>query len=240
MMAVLSSPLFPMKLRSSLWLFVTALAALTPALAQEEPAPLFGRVEGPVYIAPSGTYRIQIPVLGELGGSVEDSLDMVTFRDPYGVHITVAAMPFNATMRLEHETRGRKDFLAWFFATQIHAGFVEMIPGAASESAKYLPSVQDGALLAMNLLPGASAFRDRIAVAPGQAEPVAKRGFLCFVKNEHLFVLSTELSERVIDRATYKKTVEEEDALLRQRLMELLSKMMFTASSKPAATAPAK
>lgn len=225
-----------MKLRSSLCLLLTAFAAFTPALAQEE-APLLGRVDGPVYVAPSGTYRIQIPVLGELGGTLEDSPDMATFRDPYGVHITVAAMPFNATMRLEHETRGRKDFLAWFFATQIHAGFVEMIPGATSESAKYLPAVQDGALLAISLLPGASAFRDRIAIAPGEPEPVAKRGFLCFVKNEHLFILSTELTERVIDRATYKKTVEEEDAMLRQRLMELLGKMTFTPSSKPAATA---
>ena len=228
-----------MKLRFSLSLIATALATLTPAFAQETPS-ILGRVEGPAYISPSELYRIQIPVLAELGGTIDDSPEMVTFRDPYGVHITVAAIPFNATMRLEHETRGRKDFIAWFFATQIHAGFVEAIPGATSESAKFLPSVQEGALLTMSLLPGASAFRDRIALSEGQTEPVAKRGFLCFVKNQHVFIISSELTERVIDRATYKKTVEEEDTILRQRLMELLSKMTFTTPGKPAASSPAK
>ena len=57
---------------------------------------------------------------------------------------------------------------------------------------------------------------------------VAKRGNLCFVKSNCVFVVSTELSERVLERSTYHKTVEEENAILRQRLLDLVEKMQFT------------
>jgi len=50
-------------------------------------------------------------------------------------------------------------------------------------------------------------------------------------------VLSMELAERALERRTYAKTTEEEDELLRRRLLELYGRISFTAS--PAAAAPA-
>jgi len=61
---------------------------------------------------------------------------------------------------------------------------------------------------------------------------VAKRGNVLFVKYGYIFVMSTELAERVLERTTYHKTTAEEDKLLRERLLDLLTKMDFT---KPAA-----
>jgi hypothetical protein len=60
------------------------------------------------------------------------------------------------------------------------------------------------------------------------------------VKNGVVFVVSTELAERVTEGAAYKKTPEEEDQILRKRLVDIVSKMQFP---KPPATptpAPAK
>ena len=57
--------------------------------------------------------------------------------------------------------------------------------------------------------------------------PIAKRGNLLFVKNGHIFVVSTELAERVIEGKAYKKTTAEEDDILRQRLNEIVDKIQF-------------
>jgi hypothetical protein len=48
-------------------------------------------------------------------------------------------------------------------------------------------------------------------VIAGGPMPVAKRGNQLFVKNGHIFVISIELTERVLERTTYKKTAAEED-----------------------------
>jgi hypothetical protein len=69
--------------------------------------------------------------------------------------------------------------------------------------------------------------------------PVAKRGNLVFVKNGDIYVISTELAERVIEGKAYKKTTAEEDQLLRQRLEDVLSKIQFTKPA-PAKPVPAK
>jgi len=85
---------------------------------------------------------------------------------------------------------------------------------------------------------------DKIRSSAATKPPVAKRGNLLFVKNGHIFVISVELAERVLERSTYKKTVAEEDELLRQRLTEAVARLNFPkqpASASPAAaTAPAK
>ena len=60
-----------------------------------------------------------------------------------------------------------------------------------------------------------------------ESPPVAKRGNLLFVRNNTLYIISTELAERVIERSTYKKSVREEDDLLRQRLADMLKKIEF-------------
>jgi len=64
------------------------------------------------------------------------------------------------------------------------------------------------------------------------APPVAKRGNVVFVKNGFTIVISTELSERITEGSQYKKTPEEENQILRNRLVEVVKKMQF---SKPPA-----
>jgi hypothetical protein len=69
--------------------------------------------------------------------------------------------------------------------------------------------------------------------------PIAKRGNILFVRNGHIFVISTELTERVIEGRTYKKTTVEEDDILRQRLNDVIAKMQFAAPPASATPAPA-
>ncbi len=107
--------------------------------------------------------------------------------------------------------------------------FQQHTPGAKIESARFLPGTQDGALIVYTLLPGGSMFADRVSLT-GEPDPslVAKRGNLLFIKNGHIFVISTELAERVIEHSTYHKTTAEEDELLRTRLLELLGSIEFS------------
>jgi hypothetical protein len=67
--------------------------------------------------------------------------------------------------------------------------------------------------------------------------PIAKRGNLLFVRNGHTFIISTELAERVIEGSSFKKTTDEEDELLRTRLLEMVGRITFskpTDGTKPA------
>lgn len=69
---------------------------------------------------------------------------------------------------------------------------------------------------------------------------MAKRGNLLFLRDGHVYVMSMELAERALERRTYTKTTEEEDELLRRRLLELYGRISFTSTpaSAPAAPAP--
>jgi hypothetical protein len=107
--------------------------------------------------------------------------------------------------------------------------FQQMFPGASIESAQYSPVLLNGALFTYTLLPGGSMFDDKHAiVGPSESPPVAKRGNLVFVRNDYIYVISTELAERVIERRTYKKPTAEEDEILRKRLADIVMKMEFT------------
>ena len=106
--------------------------------------------------------------------------------------------------------------------------FVARSPAAQMEQdASFLPKCEDGAMLIFTLLPGGSFFEQRVALSSSLSPAVAKRGNLCFVKNGYVFIISTELAERVLERSTYKKTPEEENAILRQQLLDLVAKMQF-------------
>ena len=63
--------------------------------------------------------------------------------------------------------------------------------------------------------------------------PVAKRGNLLFVKNGFTYVISSELSERVTEGTSYKKTPAEEDQILRTRLIGIVKKMQFPTPPPP-------
>jgi hypothetical protein len=198
------------------------------------PSPtLSGSVESGIYTSPTGAFKIDVPVLPALGGTVADTGNVVTFHDDYGLQITVGAFPQDATLRWEMSTRGVKDYLIYFFANYVLSDFKRFCPGTHIETAGFSADLLEGALFTYILLPGGSMFADRALTQSGDA-PVAKRGNLLFVRNGYTFVISTELSERVTEGSRYTKTPEEEDQILRARMVGLVKKIQFL---KPA---PAK
>jgi len=203
-----------------------------PMLAQvgmESASALAGRIEGKTYIAAGGAYRVTIPVLSELGGAVNDTPTVVTFQDRFNLHVSIAAFPMDATQRWEYSTRGVKDYLTYFLDSFVMPDFRRLFPAARIESQKFLPEVMGGSLLTYTLLPGGSMFGDQHSVlGTDDTPPIAKRGNLIFVRSNTIFIISTELAERVIERSTYKKTTAEEDEILRLRLADILKKMEFT------------
>jgi hypothetical protein len=203
----------------------------TPLWAQSgAPGELVGQVEGNTYLSPTGTFRIAVPVLPELGGRIMDTPNVVTFQDDFNFVCTIATFPMDATQRWELATRGVKDYLTFYFSSFVMPDFRQTFPGARVENAKYAPSIANGSLLVYTLLPGGSMFAHRLAfLAPGEKIPDAKRGNLMFVRNDWVFVVSVELAERVLERSSYTKTTEEEDEILRQRLIDLVDKIEFTA-----------
>lgn len=229
-----------MTTKSALFLALGLLAG--PVLRGAEPAPaaetpLNGKIVGGTYFSPTKAFKVAIPVLPELGGSVTDTENVVTFEDNFNVHISIAAFPQDATQRWELSTRGAKDYLIYFFTSFVMPDFMQRYEGASVESARFIPALNDGTLLTYTLLPGGSMFADRAAL-PG-SDPksiVAKRGNLLFIKSGFIFVISTEFAEHALDGASTKRTTAEEDEKLRDRLMALLGKMEFSPAPAPAAT----
>jgi hypothetical protein len=123
-----------------------------------------------------------------------------------------------------------KDYLIYFFSNFVLSDFKQTFEGVQIESAKFIPGSLEGSLLAYILLPGGSMFMEKVPQIAGGPVPVAKRGNLLFVKNGHIFVISVELAEKVIEGRSYKKTTAEEDDILRKRLDDVVAKIEF---SKP-------
>lgn len=188
---------------------------------------LHGRMEGTRYHSPTGEFSMTVPVLPELGGTISDTPNVVTFQDQFNLHASIACFPMDATQRWENETRGRRDYLIWFFGNFVQSDFAARFPGSQIESAKFFGSFLGGSLLAYNLLPGGSMFEHRIAIAAADEPVVAKRGNLLFVHADHVYVVSTELAERVTERRIYSKTVEEQNEILQRRLFDLVSRITF-------------
>jgi hypothetical protein len=231
---------------SRLLLAFALLLSVVAVRAQD--VPLRGRVEGRTYYSPTGAFKVTIPVLPELGGGITDTDNVVTFRDDFNVHVSIAVFPMDAAQRWELDTRGVKDYLAYYFANFVLPDFRQAAEGVQAESAKYVPSLMNGSLLAYLLIPGGSMFMDQVSVFGLDKVPVAKRGNLTFVRSGDVYVISTELAERVLEGRSYKKTTAEEDQILRQRLEDILHKMTFlkpetpkpaAATSGASATAPA-
>ena len=211
--------------------FRTLVPLLVAAAACAQTGGLIGRLEGEIYVSPTGAFRMRAPVLPELGGQITDTENVVTFSDDFGTHVSVACFPLDLSQKWELDTRGAKDYLAYFFSTFVLADFQGRFPGSRIETALFSPELAGGGLLVHVLLPGGSYFDRTETVA---AEPVtAKRGNLCFVQNGHVYIISTELSERAIQRSAHRLTPEQENEKLRERLLALLGRLTFTAA-KPA------
>jgi hypothetical protein len=211
------------RLHAALLLSLACLGSL--ASAQD----LAGRIEGKTYVSPTGQFRVQIPVLPELGGDVTDTPNVVTFQDDFNVYVSIAAFQQDATQRWENSTRGTKDYLIYFFSNFVLSDFKQNFSGVQIESAKFVPGTLDGSLLTYLLVPGGTMFPERVQPLGGDAAPIAKRGNLLFVRNSFVYVVSIELAERVIEGKSYGKSTEEQDEILRRRLLEMIDKITFTA-----------
>jgi len=200
------------------------------ATAVAHGAPLAGRMEGDTYVSPTGEFRIRAPVLPELGGTIEDSGTVVTFHDDFGTHLSIACFDLDATQRWELDTRGLRDYLLYFFTDIVLANFQSRFPGSSVESARFLPELLDGSLIAYALLPGGSNFEESSSLlgGPPPVPVVAKRGSLLFVRHRHVYVVSLELAERATQRSTYKLTTKEEDDQLSARLTAAIGRMTFS------------
>ncbi len=209
-----------------------ALGTVTVGLAQGTPIRgLYGELKGSNYLAPENRYRIAVPVLPELGGHVHDTENVVTFSDNVSTYISIACFPLDMTGRWERDTRGIKEYLSYFFGLHVMPNFAQRFPGATNELSLFTPDIRDGALLVFTLLPGGSSFAAHATTLdlPAGAPLVAKRGNLLFVQNDNIFIISTELAERVTQRSVFHKTPEEENDMLRARLLELANRIQLPA-----------
>ncbi|HEY4990160.1 MAG TPA: hypothetical protein VII09_10155 [Opitutaceae bacterium] len=213
-------------------LFVLAATAAV-ASAQEPSATLSGSVSGTVYTSPTGAFTMEIPVLPALGGQVRDTENVVTFRDNYGLQISVGAFAQDATLRWELSTRGTKDYLVYFFGSYVLPDFKRFCADTRVESAAFAPDLLDGVLFSYILMPGGSMFDSHPTFGTPAAPAVAKRGNVIFVKNAYTFVISTELSERVTEGSSYGKSEAEQDQILRARLVDVIKKMQFAKAVPP-------
>jgi hypothetical protein len=206
------------------------LSLLLPAFGQDQSSTgLHGRVDGETYTAPGGIYHIHIPVLAELGGTITDTQNVVVFQDDYNVHVSIGAFPQDATQRWELSTRGLKDYLPYFFGNVVMPDFAQTFPGTKIESATFNPNQLGGSLVAYTLLPNGSMFLKQLGGFRDETKPViAKRGNLVFIRYNIVYVVSVELAERVTEGALFKKTTAQEDAILLDRLDQIVSSMTFT------------
>jgi hypothetical protein len=210
--------------------FILAFAPLA-SQAQLSHKKLLGRIEGNTYIAPTGAFKIDIPVYASLGGEVADTPIVVSFQDAFSTHISVAAIAQDATERWELETRGTKDYLKYFFNHYALDEFKLSYKDASIESALFLPDLLGGALVVYVLLPGGSEFYALHPVLiPDAKLPVAKRGNLVFIKNGYVYIISTELAERVTEGSAYSMSTHDEDVLLRERLTDIVDRITFLPS----------
>jgi hypothetical protein len=205
-------------------------AAFLSAIVCARGAELAGKMEGDNYVSATGEFSLPLPVLRELGGNVTDTANVVTFSDNFSTHISIACFPQDALQRWELDTRGLRDYLLYFFTDFVLADFTRRFPGSNIESARFIPELMDGALVTYALLPGGSHFegKDNMLGAPARLV-TAKRGTLLFMRNRHVYVLSTELAERATQRSTYESTPEKENAVLTTRLTELARRLVFPA-----------
>jgi hypothetical protein len=219
---------------------IVAVAATAQAQTGEVPDELNGTVENGVYTSPTGTFKVEIPVLPELGGATHDTKNVVTFRDSFGLQISIGAFVNDATLRWQLSTRGTKDYLIYFFTNFVLPDFRQFSPGTQIESAGFSTDLMEGSLFTYILLPGGTVFGEQLAFAPQGDPPVAKRGNMLFVRNGVTYVISTELSERVTEGSRYKKTTQEENLILRKRLQNIASNMTLIAPAGPASPAAPK
>ncbi len=194
---------------------------------------LFGRITDGLYRAPSGAYAVPVPKLHGDDAMIMDTDTVAVFKDKTSVLVTIAAFPMPAFARWEYQTKGARDYLITFFRDNILRDYLAEFPESRVETVKFLPEYHGGTLLAYTVMPGGSAFAlDPVAAAlPGHAPGVAKRGHLVFVRDNLAFVLAVELAERVTQKSTYQLSAADEDRVLLDRLVALVTAMQIPAAA---------
>jgi len=205
--------------------------------ADELPAAtrLYGSLKRDNYVAPGGIYSVRVPVLPDLGGEVTDTESVVTFDDTVGTHISLASFPLDMSQKWDLTEKGLRNYLSSFYVNYVLKDFQDRYPGSTAESTLFVPELMDGSLMGFALLPGGSAFASQLTIktTPDEPPPVAKRGNLLFVRDERIYVISIELAERVTQKRFFKKTPEEENVILRERLIQFAGRIQFP-TAKPA------
>lgn len=193
---------------------------------------LYGSLKSDHYVAPGGTYSVRVPVLPDLGGEITDTENVVTFDDTVGTHISLASFPLDMSQRWDLTEMGLRDYLSSFYVTYVLKDFQDRYPGSKAESTLFVPELMEGSLMGFALLPGGSAFANQLTinVGPEEPSPVAKRGNLLFVRGDRIFIISIELAERVTQQRFFKKTPEEENVILRERLIQFAGRIQFPAA----------
>lgn len=212
-------------------LLLVLLATLAAGRAQPAGGSLVGHLEGSTYFAPTGAYKVEVPVRPETGGIVSDTDNVVTFQDDYNILYIIAAFRMDTSQRWEASIHPPKEYLQGFFSQYVLPDFRRAFPGVRVESTGiFYPNLLDGALVVYTLLPGGSMFAGKVAaIDPARKPPAAKRGNMIFVKNGFVYVISTELAERITEGTAYTLTQAEEDVRLREKLQEMVAKIHFLA-----------
>ena len=212
--------------------FTWLVLAVAPLGAQVDPVALLGQIEDNRYIAPHGSYSITLPVQLDLQGTITDTREVVTFQDDFRIHASVACFKMESPHDREIETRGRRDFLIWFFRQQVQTQFQRRFPGAKIDEARYMPEVLDGALIVYNSLPNGTMFTKQVGLAHSTEQPIiAKRGSLLFLKGRHLYVVSAELAELLRDEEATVGSLEDDHIRLRKELLDLVGRITFTSAA---------
>ncbi len=205
------------------------LATLAAGRAQPLGSGLVGHLEGATYFAPTGAYKVDVPVRPETGGIVSDTDNVVTFQDDYNLLYIIACFRMDTSQRWEASIHPPKEYLQGFFNQYVLPDFRRAFPGVQVENTGiFYPALMDGALVVYTLLPGGSMFASKVAAIDlARKPPAAKRGNMIFVKNGFVYVISTELAERVTEGSAYGLTPQEEDVRLREKLQEMVAKIHF-------------
>lgn len=215
----------------SRWItLVFSILALSSSGARAEESTLIGKVLENQYIAPSGSYKMTLPIQLELGGTVTDTREVVTFQDDFRIHASIACFKMGASNEREIQTRGRRDFLISFFREHVHTQFKRRFPGAEIDEARYMPEVLEEALMVYNTLPNGTMFSDQAVLASSSdGALLVKRGNLLFLKDHHLYVISVELAKLLlVGNESLHYSEEEKHVLLREELLDLAGRITFS------------
>lgn len=208
-------------------------SAPAPTSAAKPAGKLHGRVEANRYSAPGDVYSVPVPVFHGAESAIMDTAEIVVFKDKVSTLLTIAAFKMPAYAKWEFDGMEPKEYLISFFRDNILRDYRHEFPESSIESARFLPEIFAGGMVAFTLMPGGSAFAPPAPASPLAPAPVAKRGHLVFVRNGYIYVIAAELAERVTQPATYKLTTQEEDRLLFGRLATVLEALRFGPDIKP-------